>query len=197
LKFEVRLPAARDYIVQNALNEHFAAQAIDTAPALPQLGLIVQGGLYNNTIRALQQLGLADGFGASRLDVLCLNVVYPLVPEQISRFCEGKRAVLVLEEGQPEYIEQEIAALLRRNETSAGPSASTAARLHGKDLLSMAGEYHTELITAGLARFVRAAMPELELSGVDAQAASLEAIRQRAAELLGAPVPPRPPTFCV
>ena len=100
-------------------------------------------------------------------------------------------------QGQPEYIEQEIAALLRRNETSAGPSASTAARLHGKDLLSMAGEYHTELITAGLARFVRAAMPELELSGVDAQAASLEAIRQRAAELLGAPVPPRPPTFCV
>jgi indolepyruvate ferredoxin oxidoreductase alpha subunit len=28
----------------------------------------------------------------------------------------GKRAVLILEEGQPEYIEQEIATLLRRRD---------------------------------------------------------------------------------
>jgi indolepyruvate ferredoxin oxidoreductase alpha subunit len=46
--------------------------------------------------------------------LLVLNVTYPLVPEPgrpIS--ASGKRAVLmVLEEGQPEYIEQEIATLL-------------------------------------------------------------------------------------
>ena len=43
-----------------------------------------------------------------------LNVVYPLVPEEITAFCAGKRAVLVLEEGQPEFIEQDIATMLRR-----------------------------------------------------------------------------------
>ena len=197
LKFEVRLPAARNYIIEHQVNEHFAAQPLDDEPALPQLGIIVQGGLYNNTIRALQQLGLADGFGTSRVDLLCLNVVYPLVPEQIGAFCEGKQAVLVLEEGQPEYIEQEIAALLRRRETAAGHSGAAGPRLHGKDLLSMAGEYHTELIASGLTRFVRAAMPQLELAGADAQVAALAATRKRATELLGAPVPPRPPTFCV
>ncbi len=47
------------------------------------LGLIVQGGLYNSVVRALQQLGLADAFGESDLPMLVLNVTYPLVPGQI------------------------------------------------------------------------------------------------------------------
>ena len=49
-----------------------------------------------------------------RLALLVLNCVYPLVPEQITAFCSGRRAVLVLEEGQPDYIEQDIATTLRR-----------------------------------------------------------------------------------
>jgi len=34
-----------------------------------------------------------------------LNVTFPLVPEEIAQFCLGKRAVLIVEEGTPEYIE--------------------------------------------------------------------------------------------
>src|SRR3954464_16090900 len=53
LKSEERIPAARKYIVDNALNEIFAGKRDD-------IGIIVQGGLYNALVRSLQQLGLAD-----------------------------------------------------------------------------------------------------------------------------------------
>ena len=75
--------------------------------------------------------------------LLVLNVTTPLVPEEIRDFCAGKRAVLVVEEGQPEFIEQEIATLLRRQDVGTP--------IHGKDLLVMAGEYTVEVIARGLA----------------------------------------------
>jgi len=81
-KVEVRLPAARRFIAGNKLNETFAGD-------LDGVGIIVQGGLYNNLQRALQMLSLADPFGASRVPILALNVVYPLVPEEIVAFCAG------------------------------------------------------------------------------------------------------------
>ena len=43
-----------------------------------------------------------------------LNVTYPLVDEEVQRFCAGKRAVLVIEEGQPDFIEQNLHAILRK-----------------------------------------------------------------------------------
>src|SRR5215216_2730257 len=75
LKSDIRLPAARKYILDNRLNEVF--------PGTVNVGIIVQGGLYNGLMRALKTLGLADHFGATRIPVLALNVVYPLVPEQM------------------------------------------------------------------------------------------------------------------
>ena len=89
-KVEVRMPAARRFIAEHRLNETFAGD-------LEGVGIIVQGGLYNTLQRALHTLGLADAFGASRVPILALNVVYPLVPGEITAFCAGKRAVLVLE----------------------------------------------------------------------------------------------------
>ena len=38
---------------------------------LADIGIIVQGGLYNALLRALQQLGLADAFGAARVPISC------------------------------------------------------------------------------------------------------------------------------
>ncbi|MFH1043699.1 MAG: hypothetical protein V1796_01255 [Pseudomonadota bacterium] len=104
--------------------------------------------------RALQLVGLADDFGNCRIPILALNVVYPLVPEEITAFCSGKAAVLVLEEGQPEFIEQDIAALLRR--AAGQPELEQLAQtgLHGKNLLIMAGEYTSEVIVRGLVSFL-------------------------------------------
>ncbi len=184
LKYEVRMPAARRFIEDEGLNEFFDAEGAD----LRDLGLIVQGGLYNTVVRALRLAGLTDGAGTPRIPLLVLNVVYPLVPGQIARFCAGKRAVMVVEEGQPEFIEQDIATLLRR--------ADLQTRLHGKDLLAMGGEYTAEVIVQGLASFMRAHAPALDLSAAHGFAQGLAASRTQAAGLLGGVVPPRPPNFC-
>ena len=185
LKREVRMPAARRFIEAHGMNERFGPggepASILSGGAREDVGIVVQGGLYNNLVRALQLAGAADAFGRSRVPILCLNVVCPLVPDQLVAFCEGRRAVLVVEEGQPEYIEQEIAALLRR--------AGVGGELHGKDWLQHAGEYTTEAILAGVSRL-------LDGAGEPALAAIAET-RARGAGALGEPPPPRPPTFCV
>ncbi|MGV3652765.1 MAG: thiamine pyrophosphate-dependent enzyme [Noviherbaspirillum sp.] len=181
LKHEERLPAARRYILENQLNELMPGRHAD-------FGIILQGGLYNSAIRALQQFGLADAYGHSQIPLLVLNVTYPLVPEQISGFCAGKRAVMVMEEGQPEYIEQEIATLLRR--------ADIQTPLHGKDMLPQSGEYTVEAIAGGLAAFAARYLPSAAGSG----AAWLQANGERRAAVaakLEKALPPRPPGFCV
>ena len=183
-KIEVRWPEAVKFIRERHLNELFAGEANDA-------GIVCQGGMYNAVIRALQQLDLADVFGESRIPIYCMNVTYPMVPEEITAFCAGKRAVLVVEEGQPAYIEDAIQAALRRAELN-------AVRIHGKDVLPMAGEYTGEVVLTGVARFIEKAAPkDVDISRTRAMFESLTATRRRAAELLGAPVPTRPPGFCV
>ena len=103
----MRIPAARKFISDRGLNESLPGD-------LTNLGIIIQGGLYNNLLRALEQFGLANAFGESRIPIFVLNAVYPLVPSEITGFCATKTAVLVVEEGQPEFIEQEVATILRR-----------------------------------------------------------------------------------
>ena len=110
LKIEERIPAAQRYIAEHKLNEVMAGAAMRHA----DVGLVVQGGIYNAVIRCLQTLGLADAFGDSALPLYVLNVTYPLVPQECSAFCAGKRAVLVLEEGSPEYIEKDLVQALRK-----------------------------------------------------------------------------------
>jgi len=172
-KIEVRWPAAVRYIREQGLNEVFPGERED-------LGILCQGGMYNAAIRALQQLGLADAFGASRIPIYCMNVTYPLVPEEIVRFCAGKRAVLVIEEGQPAYLEEAVLATLRRHDVN-------GVKVHGKDVLPMAGEYTGEVVVTGMARFVDASQALAAITGS----------KKQAAELLGAPLPTRPPGFCV
>ncbi|MDH5578849.1 MAG: indolepyruvate ferredoxin oxidoreductase subunit alpha, partial [Betaproteobacteria bacterium] len=172
-KIDVRWPAAVQYIREHRLNEVFPGERTD-------LGILCQGGLYNATIRALQQLGLADVFGASRIPIYCLNVTYPLVPEEIVGFCSGKREVLVIEEGQPAYLEEALLAILRRHDVA-------PVKVRGKDVLPMAGEYTGEVVVTGVARFV----------GAEKALDAITAPKRKAAELLGAPLPTRPPGFCV
>lgn len=184
-KYEVRMPAAQRYIVDAGLNELFDG---DTEGELSQLGLIVPGGLYNSTVRALQLLGLADTFGASRIPMLVLNVVYPLVPEQIKQFCAVRRAVLIVEEGQPEFIEQDIATTLRR--------ADIGTRLHGKDLLPMAGECNAEVVLTALLRFLSEHAPAFDLNAGTLLTGQIAQIKHDTVSWLQAPVPARPPNFC-
>ncbi len=171
-KVEVRWPAAVRFIKEKKLNEVFAGERTD-------LGILCQGGLYNAVIRALQALGLADAFGNAKVPIYCLNVTYPLVPEEITDFCRGKERVLIVEEGQPAYIEEAVLAALRRADIN-------GVRVHGKDVLPLAGEYTGEVVLAGLSRYL----------GMDSAIRPIQELKSRAASLLGA-VPQRPPGFCV
>jgi indolepyruvate ferredoxin oxidoreductase alpha subunit len=178
-KFERRLPAARKFILEKKLNERLGPNDGD-------IGLIVQGGLFNALNTRLALAGLSDAYGDVRIPTLVLNVTNPLVPEEISGFCAGKKAVLVVEEGSPDFIEQAIGQILRK--------ADLNTRLHGKDLLVMAGEYTPYVIGRGLARFLGQhgrSNPALEhwLKEVEAR-------RDEAAKSIDMPLPPRPPTFC-
>jgi len=177
-----RIPAAQRYIAEHGLNELMPGRHDD-------LGIVVQGGLYNALVRALQQHGLADAFGASEIPILVLNVTYPLVPDQIADFAAGKRALLVVEEGQPEYIEQDIATLLRRRDLNTA--------LHGKDLLQMAGEYSTEVLARGIGAFAGRYLPAAATEGVAQWLAANDERRGAVAAMLAQPLPPRPPSFCV
>ncbi len=181
-KIHQRRPAAIDFIRDNKLNETFPGD-------LGDIGIITQGGLYNSVIGALQQHGLADAFGNSRVPIFALNVTYPLVPDEISRFCAGKAAVLMVEESQPEFLEQAIGAILRK--------ANVSAALHGKDVLPMAGEYTQGVLLAGLAGFLDKARPAgLDLAPILGEVARIENIKREVSEALGEPVPARPPAFC-
>ena len=172
-KIDVRWPAATQFIREHKLNEVFPGERSD-------VGILCQGGLYNATVRALQQLGFANVFGDSRIPIYCMNVTYPMVPEELVGFCAGKREVLVIEEGQPAYIEEALLATLRRHDVN-------AVQVHGKDLLPMAGEYTGEVVVTGVARFLEAGEALAAITGP----------KKKAAELLGAPLPTRPPGFCV
>jgi indolepyruvate ferredoxin oxidoreductase, alpha subunit len=181
LKVEERLPAARAFIREQKLNETIAGD-------LDEVGIIVMGGLTSSVLRALERMGLADVFGASRIPILVLNVVYPLVPEELREFCAGKSAVLIVEEGYPDYIEQAVNVELRR--------ADINTRVLGKGLLPNAGEYASDVLLEGLASFLQAT----RLKGIDADAIAktardLIAHKAAAAAALG-PLPPRPPAFC-
>ncbi|TIT42860.1 MAG: indolepyruvate ferredoxin oxidoreductase, partial [Mesorhizobium sp.] len=115
-------------------------------PEHGSIGIVMQGGMYNSVIRALQRLGLADTYGETDVPLYVLNAVYPLVDDEFLSFCEGKDAVLVVEEGQPNYIEQAFAAMLHK--------AGRGTKLVGKEHLPMAGEYTGQVMLDGIGSFL-------------------------------------------
>jgi indolepyruvate ferredoxin oxidoreductase alpha subunit len=138
-KIEQRWPAAVKFIRERKLNEVFEAESRD-------VGIVLQGGLYNTVLRALERLGLANIYGDSKIPLYVLNVTYPLVPEEFTQFAAGKRAVLIIEEGQPEFIEQAASMFFRQ--------ADVPTRIVGKGPLPMAGEYTGAVVLAGLRKFL-------------------------------------------
>src|SRR5260370_28969406 len=145
-KVEQRWPAAVKFIEDNGLNELFDGDADD-------IGIIVHEGIYNTAMRALQTLGLADAFGNTRVPVYVLNVTYPLIDAEVVRFCTGKRAVLLVEEGQPQIIEHSINTILRR--------ADVQPRCEGQSMLPMAVEYTGGVLKGGAIIILGRNRPEL------------------------------------
>jgi indolepyruvate ferredoxin oxidoreductase alpha subunit len=211
-----RWPAAVRFIEERGLNEFFDGDIAD-------LGIVMLGGLYNNVQRALMGHDMADLYGKSRIPLYVMNVAYPVIDSELQRFCAGKKAVLVVEEGQPDYHEQAIHAVLGR--------AGIRTVVHGKDMLARAGEYTVAELKRGLAVFLEKYRPAALAKAVPlgmpmrkdaaavatnaalavarapqaarlavtspAAAAAAAAPMRLAAPELAAVVPARPPGFCI
>ena len=179
-KIEKRWPAAVRFIQEHALNEFFEGEADD-------IGIVMQGGMYNTALRALAVLGLADVFGDSRIPLYILNVTYPLIDAEFVRFCAGKKAILVIEEGQPDFIEQAVNTILRR--------ADLQTRIEGKTVLPMAGEFTGGVMKDGIRKFVMIYRPDL-LAAADSVAAPMSDALASARQTITGKVHGRPPSFC-
>ncbi len=177
-KVEKRMPAAVDFIRSRRINEFFG-------PERGKAGIILQGGMYNSVIRALQRIGLADVYGETDVPLYVLNAVYPLIDDEVIDFCEDKDSVLIVEEGQPNYLEQAIASMMHKK--------GVDTRILGKDILPMAGEYTGQIMLDGISAYLRANAPELLAAQVLAPNAPGE--NTLAADLAKV-VPGRPPGFC-
>jgi indolepyruvate ferredoxin oxidoreductase alpha subunit len=192
-KVKDRWPAAVRFIEERRLNEFFSEDADD-------IGIIVQGGSYNTLLRALERLDLADVYGNTKVPLYVMNVAYPVIESEVIRFCEGKRAVLIVEEGQPNFVEQNLATILRQ--------AGSTTALHGKDMLPVAGEYTSSELLKGARAFceryerlaplpvpvpVRKVIPLKEVATIGVDAAPEPALPSTA---LGDVVHARPPGFC-
>src|SRR5690606_12501614 len=145
-KINVRLPAAIEFIRERKLNEVFEVPNRN-------VGIVMQGGMYNGVIRALERLGLADIWGNTDVPLYVLNVTYPLVEDEVLDFCRDKDAVLVVEEGQLDYLEQALSKMLR--------NAGLDTKLLGKGPLPMAGEYTAQVMSNGVGAFIRTHAPSL------------------------------------
>ena len=179
-KIEKRWPAAVQFIKDNKLNEVFG-------PAGENVGIIVQGGMYNGVIRGLQQLGLSDAYGESKIPLYVMNVAYPMIDDEIVNFCAGKKAVVVVEEGQPEFVEQALNTLLRRRDLQT--------RISGKDVFPLAGEYTAQVIQKGLIGFFETHAPRL-LGNRPPLPDPSAVLNSKEVQALATVVPPRPPGFC-
>src|SRR5579863_1945495 len=179
-KIEQRWPAAVAFIKERKLNEFFDGDIGD-------VGIILQGGMYNGVIRALQGLGLADVWGNTRIPLYVMNVTYPLIDDEIVTFCRSKRAVLMVEEGQPNYIEQALHGVLRK--------ADIATKVHGKGELPIGGEYTAAVMAAGLRSFIDATAPDALPDRVRAPN-DPSILAHDKVKALAEVVPARPPGFC-
>ncbi|WP_158967768.1 thiamine pyrophosphate-dependent enzyme [Chachezhania sediminis] len=175
-KIKARWPNAEKFIRDRKLNELFG-------PKEAPLGIVVQGGMYNGVIRALQRLGLADAYGETDIPIYVLNVTYPLLADEFHDFCAGKEHVIVVEEGQPEFIETQLGSFLYRS--------GQPVKLHGKDIFPMAGEYTGQVMLDAMEAFVRLAAPQMLPAAVRAPNMDRPAIPD-----LSKTVPIRPPGFC-
>jgi indolepyruvate ferredoxin oxidoreductase alpha subunit len=179
-KLERRWPAAIEFIKQRKLNEVFG-------PAEGEIGIVMLGGMYNSVMRALQQLGLADVYGESVVPLYVMNVAYPLIDDELVQFCSGKAAVLMVEEGAPEYIEHVLNTILRRRDIQT--------KVSGKDVLPMGGEYTAPVLVKGLMEFIGQYARTL-LRNQPPVPDPTPILNHPKVKALAQVVPPRPAGFC-
>ena len=180
-KIHDRWPAAVDYIRKQGLNEFIKGAATES------IGIITLGGHYNGVIRALEQLGCSDSFGNTDVPLYVMNVTYPVIDQEVVEFCQNKDAVLIVEEGQPDYIEQNINSILRK--------ANVSTPLYGKNVLLSAGEYTGTVLHKGIKEFIQKTAAVL-FDDKQPEGVTNEVEISIPIEQVARAIPPRPPGLC-
>ncbi len=176
-KIKVRMPAALQFIKDNALNEHIVGEKND-------IGIIVLGGLFNNLNRALTAYNLSDHLGNINISTFVLNVAYPLHTEEIVDFCKDKKGILVIEEAQPNYVEQNIAYIVHQH--------NLKTKIYGKNVLPLGGDYTIDIIKKGLNDFLN----DFKQKVKDDTASTLTVVNDADKKTLTETIPVRPAGFC-
>ena len=138
-KYSERMPAAVEFIENAEMNEFFDGSRSD-------IGIITHGHIYNSLIRCLYHLGESDLSGNCNIPIYNLNVTYPLIPNELIKFFENKKSVLVIEEGMPNLIEEHIRAVAQRFKSGVD--------IYGKDIITSEAEFTPDKILLGLSEFL-------------------------------------------
>ena len=181
-KIEKRWPAAVKFIKERRLNEFVPGDIGD-------VGIVLQGGMYNGVHARAAAARPGRRLGHQPHAALCAERHLSAGRDEVVDFCRDKHAVLVVEEGQPDYIEQAL-------QHDPAPGGHPDAAL-GKDLLPMAGEYTAQVMGEAIGAFLR----QMDARHAGAGRARLRtqppALEEKHARALAEVVPPRPPGFCI
>jgi len=181
-KYHERIPAAKKFILERKLNEFIEGTETN-------IGIITHGMIYNSLMRCLYNLGEANLYGETRIPLLNLNVTNPLVPEEIILFLRDKKAVLIVEEGMPNLIEEQIRSIAQRSKLGLD--------IFGKDILPQAGEYTPDHIAKGVGTFLlKNTVNNYEREKIKERSEYTEKHKHKAAGFLKEPVAKRNPVFC-
>jgi indolepyruvate ferredoxin oxidoreductase alpha subunit len=135
-----------------------------------KMGVIATGISYGYAVEAVRWMGLEE-----KISVLKIGTPYPL-PEKLTRqFLKSVPEVLVVEELEP-FVEDGVKVIAK--------DSDIAVKIHGKDVLALAGELSTRQVAEALSKLT-GTKPPIDFAEIDK-------IREETASLL----PLRPPTLC-
>ena len=101
-KIAQRRPAAVEFIKRRRLNEVFGEGTAD-------VGIIVQGGLYNTLNRAMELLSCSDAYGHAQIPVYVMNVTYPVIEDEILVTATGHENLSAAVPKRAEEVERVMA----------------------------------------------------------------------------------------
>ncbi len=135
-----------------------------------RLGVIACGISYGYALEAIRWMGLED-----KISVLKIGTPYPL-PEKLTRqFLRSVPEAVVVEELEP-FVEEGVKVIAQ--------DADIPVKIHGKDVLALAGELSTRQVAEALSKLM-GVKPPIDFAEIDK-------LREETAALL----PLRPPTMC-
>jgi indolepyruvate ferredoxin oxidoreductase alpha subunit len=135
-----------------------------------KLGVIACGISYGYALEAVRWMGLEDS-----VSILKIGTPYPLPEKLTQQFLKSVPEVVVVEELEP-FVEEGVRVIAQREDITV--------KIHGKDVLSLAGELSVRQVAEALSKLT-GTKPPIDF-------AQLDKLRDETASLL----PLRPPTMC-